>query len=138
MSEVKKQNWKLGKQKAEIGGRKTDRLRRLRLRVNKRRMQEIFHYFRLHSFNLKAIAAGDSLEFFSARGSAHLHQPLLKLFNAIMGRLEFLLACYHSITSTMPRLGPPRLTCQYEMNSSTFSPINIAGRIQKTLAPKRA
>ncbi len=58
-------------------------------------MKEIFHYFRLHSFNLKAIAAGDSLEFFWARGSAHLHQPLLKLFNAIMGRLEFLLACYH-------------------------------------------
>jgi len=60
-------------------------------------MQPVLHYFRLHSFNLKAIAAGDSFEFPSAGGSTQLHQPLLKLLDAFLGRLEFLFVGYHCL-----------------------------------------
>src|SRR5438034_5562670 len=113
-------------------------LYRLRRSLHSRRMKEIFHHLRLHSLNFETIATGGCLEFFGASILVHLQQPALKTLNAFLRCFQFLLGANHAVTSTMPRFEPSRLICQYSMNSSTFSLINMPGRIQKTLAPYRA
>ena len=110
-------------------------LRGLRFRVNGCRTQKVVQNLGLHSFNFQAVTASSSLEFPRAGGLAHLGKPALEAHDTFLCCFEFLVVSYHIVTSTMPRLSPPRLICQYRMNSSTVSSINMPGRIQKTLAP---
>jgi hypothetical protein len=107
---------------------------RLKLRLA-RGSDEVLHDLGLHALNLETVTARDRIEFRRPGGLAQIRQPTLERLDSFLSGLVFLIVGNHDFNSTIPRLVPPRLTCQYAMNSSTLSPISSSGRIQNALTP---
>src|SRR6266567_2837226 len=60
----------------------------------------------------------------------------LELADALLRDFQFVVVLNHNVASTMPRLLPSRLICQWAMVASS-PPSAAARRIQNTLAPRR-